>query len=53
MFIAPCALNGLGHDARRAPAEEASKTVTVLDRLSIGKAIKTSSGSGGSAGPSI
>jgi len=53
MFITPCAPDGPSHDAGRASVQEASKTVVVLDRLSIDKAFKTSSGSGGSVGPSI
>ncbi|XP_066341455.1 uncharacterized protein [Miscanthus floridulus] len=52
-LIAPCAPDGPGHDARRASVEEATKTAAVLDQPSIGKAIKTSGDSGGSAGPSI
>ena len=53
MLVSPCAPDVHGHDAKRAPAEEASKTAVVLDRPSICKVVKTSSGSGGSAGPSI
>ena len=53
MLVTPCAPDGPGRDAGRALVEEASKTVVLLDRLSISKAIKTSNGSGGSAGPSI
>ena len=45
--------NGPGRDAGRAPAVEATKTTAVLDQPSIGKAVKTSSGSDGSASPSI
>ncbi|XP_066373685.1 uncharacterized protein [Miscanthus floridulus] len=53
MLVTPCAPDGPGYDVGRAPMEEASKMVAVLDRPSIGKAVKTSSGSGGSAGPFI
>ena len=52
-LFAPCAPNSPSYDVGRAPVEEASKTAAVLDRPSIGKAVKTSGGSGGSAGPSI
>ena len=52
-LIAPYALDSLGHDVGRVPAKEASKTAEVLDRPSIGKAVKTSGGSGGSTSPSI
>jgi hypothetical protein len=52
-LIAPCASDGPGHDAGRAPMEEATKVAAVLDQPSIDKAVKTSSGSGGSAGPSV
>ncbi|XP_066342477.1 uncharacterized protein [Miscanthus floridulus] len=51
MLISPYDLDGPGHDARRAPVEEAAKAAAVLDRLSIGQANKVPSGSGGSAGP--
>jgi hypothetical protein len=53
MLIAPYTLDGPDCNTGRALAEEAAKTVIVLDRPSIGKAVKTSSGSGGSASPSI
>jgi hypothetical protein len=36
---APCAPDGPGRDAGRAPVEEAAKTVAVLDRPSIDKAV--------------
>ena len=52
-LVASFAPDSLGHDEGRAPEEEATKTAAVLDRLSIVKAVKTSSGSGGLAGPSI
>jgi hypothetical protein len=52
-LVTPCAPNSPGCDAGRAPVEEAAKTVAVLHQPSIGKAVKTSGGSGGSAGPSI
>jgi hypothetical protein len=53
MLIAPCAPDGPGRDIGRVLEKELAKTTAVLDRLSIGKTIKTSSNSGGSAGPSI
>ena len=53
MLIAPYDLDGFGHDAGRAPAEEATKAAVVLGRPSIGEAGKAPSGSGGSASPSI
>jgi hypothetical protein len=52
-LIAPCALNGPGHDTRRAPTKEATKVVVVLDQPSIGEATKVLGGSNGSGGPSI
>ncbi|XP_066351397.1 uncharacterized protein [Miscanthus floridulus] len=52
-LVAPYAPNGPDHNARRAPVEEATKMAAVLDQPSIGKAVKTSSGRGGLAGPSI
>ena len=52
-LVAPCALDGLDHDVERAPTEEATKAVVVLDRLSISEAANAPSGSGDSAGPSI
>jgi hypothetical protein len=45
--------DGPGHDVGKALVEEATKTTAVLDRPSIGKAVKTSSSSNGSADPSI
>jgi hypothetical protein len=51
VLVTPYALVGPGHDVARALAEEAAKTAAVLDQ--IGKAVKTSGDSGGSAGPSI
>ena len=53
MLVTPYAPNGPGHNAGRPPVKEASKTVVVVDRPSIGKEVKTFGGSGGSAGPSI
>ncbi|XP_066323931.1 uncharacterized protein [Miscanthus floridulus] len=53
MLIAPCAPDGPSRDAGRAPIEEATKAAAVLDQPSIGKVVKTSSDSGGLAGPSI
>jgi hypothetical protein len=52
-LIAPYAPNGPNRDVERAPAEEATKAVAVLDRPSIGEAANTLGSSGGSAGPSI
>ena len=49
----PYAPDGPSRNTGRAPAEEATKTAAVLDQLKIGKAVKTSSGSAGSAGTSI
>ena len=46
-LIAPCAPDGSGRDAGRAPIEEATKMMVVLDRSSISKAVKTSGGSDG------
>jgi hypothetical protein len=53
VLIAPYAPNGPGHNAGRAPMEEATKAAVVFDQLSISKVVKTSSGRGGSASPSI
>jgi hypothetical protein len=53
MLVAPCAPDGPSRDIGRTPAEGATKEVAVLDQPSIVKAVITSSGSGGSAGPSI
>jgi hypothetical protein len=53
MLIAPCAPDGPDHDAGRALVEKVTKAAVVLDQPSIGKAVKTSGGSGGSDGPSI
>jgi hypothetical protein len=50
-LIAPCAPNTPGHDVGRALVEEATKTAAVLDRPSIGKAVKAFGCSGGSVGP--
>jgi hypothetical protein len=52
-LITPCAPNGPSHDIGRTLAEEATKMVVVLDLPSIGKAVKTSSGSGRSTSPHI
>ena len=52
-LVITCAPDGPGHNTGRAPAEEASKMAAVLDRPSIGKAVKTPGDSGGLAGPSI
>jgi hypothetical protein len=52
-LITPCASDGLGRDVGRASVEEATKATMELDQPSIGKAIKTSGGSGVLAGPSI
>ena len=52
-LVTPCDPNGFGRDVGRVPAEEATKTVATLDRLSIGEVDKDPSISGGSAGPSI
>jgi hypothetical protein len=52
-LIAPCDPNSSGHDAGRAPVEEAAKAAAALDRPSIGEADKVTSGSGGMARPSI
>jgi hypothetical protein len=51
--VTPCGPDGPGRDARRMLAEGATKAAAVLHQPSIVKAVKTSSGSGGSAGPSI
>ena len=53
MLITPYSPDCPGYDAGLASVEEASKMVVVLDRPSIDKAVKTSSGSGGSVSPSI
>ena len=53
VLVAPCAPDGPSRDVGRVPAEEATKTAAVLDQPSIDKAVKTSSGSGGSVSPSI
>ena len=53
MPVALCAPDGPGRDIGRAPVEEATKTAAVLDRPSIGEAVKTSGGNGGLVGPSI
>ena len=52
-LTAPCILDGLGHDVERAPVEEATKAVAVLDRSSISEAANALGGSGDSASPSI
>jgi hypothetical protein len=52
-LVTPCAPNNPGRDTGRASVKEAAKTEAVLDQPSIGKAVKTSGGSGGLAGPSI
>ena len=52
-LVAPYAPDGPDHNVGRALVEEATKMVAVLDQPSIGKAVKTSSDSGGSASPSI
>jgi hypothetical protein len=52
-LVVPYAPDGPGHVTGRAPAKEAAKAVAVLDRPSIGEAIKVPSGSGGSIGPTI
>jgi hypothetical protein len=52
-LIASCAPDGPGRDVGRASMEEATKAAMELDQPSIGKAIKTFGGSGGSVGPSI
>jgi hypothetical protein len=53
MLIAPYAPDGPDRDTGRAPVEEVTKATVVLDQPSIGKAVKTSGGSGGLDGPSI
>jgi hypothetical protein len=52
-LVTPCDPNGSGHDARRAPMEEAAKVAAALDRPSIDEVDKVTGGSGGLAGPSI
>jgi hypothetical protein len=42
MLIAPCAPDSPSQNAGRVPAGEVAKTAAVLDRPSIGKAVKTS-----------
>ena len=53
ILVIPYDPNGYGHDTRRAPAEEAAKEATALDRSSIDEADKVTGGNGGLAGPSI
>jgi hypothetical protein len=50
-LITPYAPNGPSHDARRTLVEEATKTMVVLDRPSIGKAVKPTGDSGGLLAP--